>query len=90
MFLGSGTLQTLYRIFDEKVNIFFLIIYLTLRKKYPYSEFFWSVFSRIRTEYEEILRISLYSIRMQENTGHKNSEYGNFSRSVKVWFTLWT
>ena len=25
-----------------------------LRKKYPYSELFWSVFSRIRTEYGEI------------------------------------
>ena len=28
-----------------------------LREKYPYSEFFWSLFSRIQTEYEEILRI---------------------------------
>ena len=30
--------------------------------------FFWSVFSRIRTEYGEILHISLYSIQMRENT----------------------
>ena len=29
---------------------------LSLREKCPYSEFFWSVFSRIRTEYGEILR----------------------------------
>ena len=29
---------------------------------------FWSVFSRIRTEYGEILRISPYSVRMWENT----------------------
>ena len=29
-----------------------------------------------------ILRISPYSVRMQENTGQKNSEYGQFSRSV--------
>ena len=28
----------------------------TLREKCPYSELFWSVFSRIRTEYAEILR----------------------------------
>ena len=34
-----------------------------LRKKCPYSEFFWSVFSRIWTEYGEILSISLYSVR---------------------------
>ena len=35
-----------------------------LRKKCPYSEFFWSVFFRILTEYGEILSISLYSVRM--------------------------
>ena len=44
----------------------FLLV--TLREKCPYSELFWSVFSRIRTEYGEILRISLYSVRMRENT----------------------
>ena len=32
----------------------------SLREKYSYSEIFWPVFSRIRIEYEEILRISLY------------------------------
>ena len=30
--------------------------------------FFWSVFSRIWTEYREILRIAQYSVQMQENT----------------------
>ena len=30
---------------------------LPLRKKCPYSEFFWSLFSRIRTEYGEIRSI---------------------------------
>ena len=29
----------------------------SLREKCPYSELFWSAFSRIRTEYGEILRI---------------------------------
>ena len=53
----------------------------SLRENCPSSEFFWSVFSRIRTEYGEILRISPYSVRMQENTDQKNSEYGHFSRS---------
>ena len=33
--------------------------------------FFWSVFSRIRTEYGEILRISPYSVRMWKNTDQK-------------------
>ena len=37
--------------------------------------------SRIRTEYREIPRISLYSVRMWENTGQNNSEYGHISRS---------
>ena len=32
---------------------------------------FWFVFSRIRTEYREILRISAYSVRMRENTDQK-------------------
>ena len=31
---------------------------LTLREKCPNAEFFWSVFSRIRNEFGEILRIS--------------------------------
>ena len=45
-----------------------------LHEKYPYSEFFWSVFPCIRTE---------YSVHMRENTDQKNSEYGHFSCSVK-------
>ena len=53
---------------------------LTLPKKCPYSEFFWSVFSRIRTEYGGILRDTA---RIRENADQKNSEYGHFSRSVK-------
>ena len=32
----------------------------TLRKTCPYSKLFWSAFSRIRTKYREILRISPY------------------------------
>ena len=50
----------------------------TLSKKSPYSELFWSAFSRIRIEYGEILRISPYSVRMQENVDQNNSEYGEF------------
>ena len=55
---------------------------ITLRKKCPYSELFWSAFSRIRTEYGEILRISPYSVRMRGSSDQNNSEYGHFSRSV--------
>ena len=58
---------------------------ITLREKCPYSEFSWSVFSNIQTEYGKklrILRISPYSVRLRENTDQKNSEYGHFSWSV--------
>ena len=54
----------------------------SLRGKLPYSEFFWSVFSRIQIEYGELLRIFSYSVRMRENTDQKNSEYGHFWRSA--------
>ena len=54
----------------------------TLRENSPYSELFWSAFSRIRTEYEEILHISPYSVRMRENADQNNSKYGPFLRSV--------
>ena len=54
-----------------------------LRQKCLYSKFFWSAFSRIRTDYGEILRISPHSFRMWENTDQKNSEYRHFSRSVR-------
>ena len=55
----------------------------TLREERPYSEFFWSVFSRIRTEHGEIRSTSLYSVQMQGNTDQKISEQGHFSRSQK-------
>ena len=51
------------------------------REKCPYSEFFWSVFSRIRIDYEQIFRIFPYSIQMRENMDQENSEYDHFSRS---------
>ena len=52
-----------------------------MREKCPDSELLWSVFSCIRTEYGEILRISPYSVRMRENADQNNSEYGHFLRS---------
>ena len=46
-----------------------------LREKCLYSEFFWSIFPRIWTEYGEFLCV------FRLNTDQKNSEYGHFSRS---------
>ena len=50
----------------------------SLCKKSPYSELFWSAFSRISTQYRKILRISPYSAKMRENADKNNSEYGHF------------
>ena len=58
------------------------VVQLPLREKYLYSELFWSVFSLIRTEYGEILRISPYSVRMRENMDQDNAEYGHFLCSL--------
>ena len=55
----------------------------TLCKKCSYLELFWSTFSHIPTEYGETLRICPYSVRMRENAGQNNSEYGHFSLSEK-------
>ena len=54
----------------------------TLRENFPYSELFWAEFSRIRTEYGEILRISPHSVQMRENVDQNNSKYGHFSCSA--------
>ena len=50
-----------------------------MRKNSPYSELFWSAFSRIRTEYGEIR-----SIQADQN----NSEYKHFLRSAGNAFLL--
>ena len=59
-------------------NFFKMFETAALRKKYPYLEFFYSVFSRIRTEYEEILCFSLYSVQMREKRTRKTPNRGTF------------
>ena len=59
-------------------------VLLALRERCPYSEFFWSVISRIQTEDGEIRRISPYSVQMRDKMDQKNFKCGHFSRSVKV------
>ena len=56
----------------------------TLRKKCPYLEFFWSVLSCIRNEYGDLVFKLAYSVRMWKNTDQKNYKYGYFSRSVNL------
>ena len=60
--------------------ISYCFYYLALREKCPPSEFFWFLFSRIRTEYGKIRSISAYSTRMRENTDQKK---------LRIW-TLFT
>ena len=45
------------------------------------QNFFWSVFSCIRTEHGYLRSKSPYSVRIQENKVQKNSVFGLFSRS---------
>ena len=52
-----------------------LKIPLILHDDCPYSEFFWSVFSRIQTEYRDLPCKSPYTVQMQEKTDQKCSEY---------------
>ena len=63
-------------------NSIFCATIASLRKKFPYSELFWSVFFHIWTEYGKIRSISPYLVRMRENADQNNSEYGHFSRSA--------
>ena len=42
------------------------------------------MFSRILTEYGEILRICPYSVQMRENMNQNNPEYGHFLLSVNL------
>ena len=63
------TYQKMERYWDSQV----------LRKKCPYLELFWSIFSHIGFEYREILRICPSSVQIREN----NSQYRHFSRSER-------
>ena len=51
------------------------------------QSFFWSVFSRLRTEYGQILRISLNSVRMRENTDQKKNPYLDTFHAVNILIT---
>ena len=44
-----------------------------LGEKCPYFEFFWSVFSLIRTDYGDLQIKSPYSVQMQVKIDQKNS-----------------
>ena len=84
--LGFHTVRSFLFRLRTPLNMVFTSIYfadsLSLCKKCSHLEFFWSVFSHVRTGYWEILLISPYSVQMRENTDQKISKYGHFLRSV--------
>ena len=63
------------------LKIHYETLKITLRRKCPYSELFWLVFSRIWTEYREMGSISPYAVQMRENADQNNSDYGHL-RSI--------
>ena len=52
-------------------------------KSVQIRSFSWSVFSHIRTEYGEILRIPAYSFRMREKNGPEKTPYLDTLHSVQ-------
>ena len=66
------------RKFGDLVHLALFDPYSSLRENSWYLEFFWSVFSRIRSEYREIWSISLYSAQMRENTDQKTPNRDTF------------
>ena len=62
----------------HKKNINQIVLRNSQRKKSPYSELSWSVFSRIWIEYGERRSIYPYSAQMWENADQNNSECGHF------------
>ena len=65
-------------ILESMKNLLLQCYYVCMRKKCPYSEFFFSVFSRIRTKYGEIVRISPYSFRMRKIRTRKTPNTDTF------------
>ena len=62
---------------SRRISLLFFLCY-SLRGKCPYSELFYSTFSRIRTEYGEIQSISSYSALMRENADQKTPNTDTF------------
>ena len=51
-----------YPVENYQIRFYLFYLCLSLHKKCPYSELFWSVFSCIQIEYGKIRRISTYSV----------------------------
>ena len=68
--MTSKRLLLFFKIFTKQL-FFGTPLNCSLREKCPNTGYFWSVFSRSRTEYGDIRSISPYSVRIRENTNQK-------------------
>ena len=55
---------------------------LSTTEKCSYSEFLWSAFSCMQTQYGDLRSKSLYSVGMRENADQENFKYGQFLFNV--------
>ena len=62
------------------LNMYSIFRFMHCVKSVQIRTFFWSVFSWTWIEYRDLLSESLYSVRIQKNTGRRNSVFGHFSR----------
>ena len=69
----------LYVLSLQSFSPLFHFYYEKTKTSVPIRSFFWSVFSFFRTE---LLRKSLYSVPVQENTDQKDSVFGHFPHST--------
>ena len=70
--LHNTSEQLLLCVYHVQLKVLATLLLYNAAWKVSYSEFFWSVFSHIWTEYEEIRSISPYSVWMREITYQKN------------------
>ena len=78
--------------FSDEQEVHSKSSYKTLRKKCPYSEFFWSAFSRIWTEYEKVFRISPDSVQLRKKVDQKTPNTNTFHAmkgKLNLLYTSW-
>ena len=68
--------------------VLWLLCFVSPREKCQYSEFVLSTFSCISTEYFEIVPISPYSVKMQENTDQKKLRIPTLFTQCVFWLVL--
>ena len=78
--------KSLFSIQEQLGRNITMQLWCTLYEKCPNTEFFWSVFSRIWTEYGDLLRKSPYSVRIRENTDQKKLRSWTFFSQWQHYF----